>query len=489
MPITLKPYKDQIDTLSATACDSFEAAQLAGVTDIIENLPNHAVLSVADLPNAICNTGRIVYVENLCTYYYSNGISWTTCFNPPLPPSGTFALGWGPNGCGQVGDGTTTAQSSPVSVVGGFCDWLQIEQGLNTTIGLRTDGTVWTWGSNRFGALGVALPANSAYNQSSPVSVVGGFTDWCYVSINGFACSSHTDTAAAIRTNGTLWTWGFDNGGGKLGTGYTSYGCLASSPVSVVGGFTDWSKVAVGADHMLGLRSNGSIWSWGGNDAGQLGVDQGCAYTQSSPVSVVGGYTDWCAIAAGGNDYSNGVSAGVRSNGTIWTWGSNGYGVLGNNSGVGGNCVCSAYNQSSPVSVVGGFTDWCAISLGSFHALALRTNGTLWSWGRNCFAIYSLGVLGDNSSYNRSSPVSVVGGFTDWCSVGAGNGQSFAIRTNGTLWAWGFGLSGYGIYLPITGGGDSVSSPVSVLGTVTDWCSVSGNKIIFGGGVALRQLS
>jgi alpha-tubulin suppressor-like RCC1 family protein len=125
---------------------------------------------------------------------------------------------------------------------------------------------------------------------------------------------------------------------------------------------------------------------------------------------VVGGFTNWCQVSAGSN-----FSLAVRQNGTAWAWGGGANGRLGDN---------STADKSSPVSVVGGFTDWCQVSGGGRGGQGLRTNGTIWSWGYN-----AQGQLGDNTIVSKSSPVSVVGGFTDWCQVSAGYNNSLAIRS------------------------------------------------------------
>jgi alpha-tubulin suppressor-like RCC1 family protein len=191
---------------------------------------------------------------------------------------------WGYNCLGEIGDNTTISKSSPVSVVGGFTDWCQVSVGSCNTLAIRTDGTLWAWGSNQFGQIG----DNTTVDKSSPVSVVGGFTDWCQVS-NG------RRNSAAIRTNGSLWAWGYNVYYAQLGDNTT---VNKSSPVSVVGGFTDWCRVSVGNYHTLGLRTNGTLWAWGGGGFGQLGNNSWADNNRSSPVSVVGGLT-WCQASAG----------------------------------------------------------------------------------------------------------------------------------------------------------------------------------------------
>ena len=210
------------------------------------------------------------------------------------------AYAWGNNASGQLGDSTTIRKSSPVSVVGEFTDWVQISTGRENTSALRANGTLWTWGNNLYGKLG----DNTTTNRSSPVSVVGGFTDWVQVSSSGG--NFHT---AAIRANGTAWCWGV-NQFGRLGDGTTT---TRSSPVSVVGGFTDWVQISTGYFHTAAVRANGTAWGWGGNGSGQLGNNtSGGAGARSSPALVVGGFTDWVQISA-----ATSFTSALRANDTI----------------------------------------------------------------------------------------------------------------------------------------------------------------------------
>jgi alpha-tubulin suppressor-like RCC1 family protein len=400
----------------------------------IESLENHSVSSVktfGDLPPAESNTGRFFWIELENRYVLSNGVSWD--INNIIKGAPVNLSAWGSNTFGQLGDNTTTSRLSPVSVVGGFTDWIQVSAGGTHSLGLRANGTAWAWGSNNAGRLG----DNTTTSRSSPVSVVGGFTDWIQVSAGG----SHS---LGVRANGTAWAWG-NNISGRLGDNTTA---TKSSPVSVVGGFTDWVQVSAGGDHSLGVRANGTAWTWGSNPFGQLGDNT--TTSRLSPVSVVGGFTDWVQVSAGGDH-----SLGLRTNGTAWAWGSNGNGRLGDN---------TVTARSSPVSVVGGFTDWIQVSAGNGHSLGLRTNGTAWAWGIN-----TSGRLGDNTTTSRLSPVSVVGGFTDWIQVSAGGSHSLGVRANGSAWGWGSNVSGS------LGDNTTTSrrSPVSVVGGFTDWIQVS----------------
>jgi alpha-tubulin suppressor-like RCC1 family protein len=290
-------------------------------------------------------------------------------------------------------DDTTVAKSSPVSVIGGFTDWVQLSAGPYQSLGVRANGTAWAWGCNTFGRLG----DNTATTRSSPVSVVGGFTDWVQV-------SSGNGHSLGVRANGTAWAWGC-NTSGQLGDGVTS---VRSSPVSVIGDFTDWTQVSAAGLHSLGVRENGTAWAWGNNSSGQLGDND--TINVSSPVSVVGGFTDWTQVSAGSSH-----SLGVRANGTAWAWGLGGNGRLGDNSTI---------DTSSPISVVGGFTDWIEVNAGLNHSLGVRANGTAWGWGFG-----GNGKLGDGTTSTRSSPVLVVGGFTDWIQITTTSNHSLGVRS------------------------------------------------------------
>ena len=390
------------------------------------------VATTSALPSAIENKGRIAWVSDIEEYRYSDGIVWLSELSSSIYYINSI-WAWGNNGSGRLGDDSLIDRSSPVSVVGGFTDWCQVASGCATSAAIRTNGTLWTWGGGTSGATG----DGTTITKSSPASIVGGFTDWCQVSAGG-------SFMLAVRTNGTLWSWGRNISGG-LGDGFST---SRSSPVSVVGGFTDWKQASAGLTHSVAVRTNGTVWAWGCNSCGQTG--DLTTVSKSSPVSVVGGFTDWCQVSAGSLH-----TAAIRANGTAWSWGNGTSGELGDSSIV---------TKSSPVSVVGGFTDWCQVSAGNAFSVAVRTNGTLWAWGSGQY-----GRLGNNNTSTRSSPVSVVGGFTDWCQVSSGLASSVAVRTNGTIWAWGCNPAGQ------LGDGTTVSrsSPVSVVGGFTDWCQVS----------------
>jgi alpha-tubulin suppressor-like RCC1 family protein len=436
-----------IEIVSDKIANATTGQEVLFLSKIIEKLKVNKIKTVTnyyDMFDNVYSIGDLYFVESENSVYYSLQEKRILLYD-----GSPVVFSWGKNNVGQLGTGITTYTSSPVSIVGGFVDWIQVSAGAVHSIGLRSNGTAWGWGGNALGQLG----DGTAISKSSPVSVVGGFTDWVKVS----AGSYHN---LGLRANGAIWSWGI-NTNGQLGDGTI---LAVSSPVSVVGGFTDWVDVSASISHSLAIRKNGTAWAWGLNSYGRLG--DGTITSRVSPVSVIGGFKDWIQLSAGGAH-----SVGLRENGTIWSWGSAANGRLGDN---------TAVSKSSPVSVVGGFTDWIQVNAGYAHNLAVRANGTAWAWGS---AIY--GRLGDGTTTSRSSPVSVIGGFTDWVKVSAGQEHSLGLRANGTTWAWGRNLNGR------LGNGISQytnqSSPTSVIGGFSDWVDISASAQ--GHSSALRNIS
>ena len=243
-------------------------------------------------------------------------------------------------------------------------------------LALKTDGTIWSWGYNAQGQLG----NNSNAQRSSPVQV-GSDTDWSDV---------HADekNSYAIKTDGTLWSWGW-NTSGQLGkNNKTQY----SSPVQVPG--TTWSRIEGSAESVLAIKTDGTLWSWGYNAKGQLGLNNRTNY--SSPKQIPG--TTWSDISVGA------VSCmAIKTDGTLWSWGGQIYGQLGHSEG-----GPSGTDYSSPAQI-GSDTTWRDVAIDwVYSSYAIKTDGTLWGWGRN-----ENGDIGSNNTTKYSSPVQI-GSETDW---------------------------------------------------------------------------
>jgi alpha-tubulin suppressor-like RCC1 family protein len=345
---------------------------------------------------------------------------------------------WGVGAFGRLGTNSTSLTSSPVQTVSGGTNWKQVSLGEQHSAAIKTDGTLWLWGSGANGRLG----DNSIINRSSPVQTVSGGTNWKQVSAK--SCSG---TAAAIKTDGTLWVWGYGNSG-TLGTNNI---IDRSSPVQTVSGGTNWKQVGVGGYNMAAIKTDGTLWLWGAG--GRIGDNANVS--RSSPVQTVSGGTNWKQV-----NLSDGHSAAIKTDGTLWLWGFGAAGKLGDG---------TVISRSSPVQTVSGGNNWYQVSAGNQHSAAIKTDGTLWMWGAGSF-----GRLGTNNIIDRSSPVQTVSGGTNWkqVSVSLLNGTA-AIKTDGTLWSWGWNLRG-------EVGDNSIisrSSPVQTVSGGTNWKQVSAGSL------------
>jgi alpha-tubulin suppressor-like RCC1 family protein len=357
---------------------------------------------------------------------------------------------WGYNTVnGQLGINNRTAdRSSPVQTIAGGTNWKQISAFSQTVAAIKTDGTLWMWGLGQSGQLGNGI----ASIRSSPVQTVSSGTNWEQVS-TGVA---HT---AAIKTDGTLWTWG-QNTFGQLGTNNT---IIRSSPIQTVSSGTNWKQISVGTAHTAAIKTDGTLWTWGYNISGQLGDNT--IVEKSSPIQTISGGTNWKQVAGGTNN-----TAAIKTDGTLWLWGLNDTGNLGDN---------TVIPKSSPVQTVAGGTNWKQLNLGTTLGgvagctNAIKTDGTLWSWGRNQY-----GQLGDNTVVNKSSPIQTVAGGTNWKQVSTGQLTTAAIKTDGTLWTW--GVNDYGVLGLGTTVVAAVSSPVQTIAGGTNWKQVAAGTAIIG---------
>lgn len=251
----------------------------------------------------------------------------------------------------------------------------------------------------------------------------------------------------AIKQDGSLWAWG-DNSSGQLGLGNNN---TYYSPAQV-GNQSGWSQVSAGVNHSLALKTNGTLWAWGNNSAGALGFDLGTS-TLNTPTQV-GTDNNWVQIATGLS-----FSLGIKSDGSLWAWGSNNYGQCG---------VSSSASSIVTPTRIGTANNWSKITAGYYHAIAIKSDGTMWAWGRN-----HVGQLGSgNTSTTAVTAPIQVGSSTDWRSVSAGEGHNVALKTNNTVWCWGW--NGYGQIG--TGNNIDVTAPYQV-STSTSWAfAVAGDR-------------
>ena len=326
----------------------------------------------------------------------NQGSIWA--YDAPGGDQGKF-YSWGEGGVGANATNNQTRYSSPTQV-GTDATWLDFGvrgRKYQNGSGIKGDGTLWSWGNNSFGELG----QNNKTQRSSPVQVGTG-TDW---SALGFAVQK----VGAIKTNGSLWTWGRNNQG-QLGTNNKTY---YSSPIQLPG--TTWKQVSMGAEFTVATKTDGTLWNWGSNSSAQLGHNNKTQYSSPKQLPGTSWAYAWCAEEA---------MYAVRTDGTLWGWGRNDYGELGQN---------DRTEYSSPRQIPGTWaTGRQQIAPMYYAASGIKSDGTLWSWGYN-----SSGNLGHNGSPSAhiSSPTQVPG--TTWSQIDGGYLFSGALKTDGTLWGWG----------------------------------------------------
>ena len=298
--------------------------------------------------------------------------------------------GWGSNSgtmAGMIGDNTVTNRSSPVQVVGSH-SFISIAGAENWAMGLKVTGECWTWGQNTNAdyATSGQLGNNSITATSSPVAVVGSHS---FITIRGG--ETH---AAALKIDGSVWCWG-GNDSGQLGDNSITN---RSSPVAVVGSHS-FISISAGFSQTMAMKSDGSVWCWGDNVSGQLGNNS--ITNTSSPVAVVGSHS-FIDISCGGPVEGANTIGALKADGSVWCWGSNERGQVGNNT--------KGNSYSSPVQVVGSHS-FTLLTAGSGFMMAFKPDGSCWGWGSD-----NDGRLGNNNAgVSYSSPVTVVGSHSFLC--------------------------------------------------------------------------
>ena len=335
---------------------------------------------------------------------------------------------WG-NGVTGLGNNSTTNTSTPVTTFAGGTNWKQVSGGFYYTSAIKTDGTIWIWGS---------IPTTFAAGN-----------DWKQVSTSIL-------NVTAIKTDGTLWTFG--NGAyGQLGNNDTTD---VSTPVTTFAGGTNWKQVSSAGNLTAAIKTDGTLWTWGNGSFGSLGTND--TISTNTPVTTFAGGNNWKQVSAGAQ------VAAIKTDGTLWTWGAGGYGILGN---------AAITDRLTPVTTFAGGTNWKQVSAtGARHTTAIKTDGTLWTWGHAAF-----GSLGINLGFpfydaTTSTPVTTFAGGTNWKQVSASAAyHTAAIKTDGTLWVWGYGP--YGSFgtgaVPVPYGFEIILTPVTTFAGGTNWKQVS----------------
>ena len=323
---------------------------------------------------------------------------------------------WGLNSLGQLGNGTYDSSNIPVQI-GTATDWTDIAVGDRFTVALRATGflggnkTLWTWGSNGAQQLGGgALPYRNYPLQ------IGTVQKWVDIAAGREFVLAIQDSGTVIsQGNRTLWAWG-SNQYYQLGIDGAA-NTSVSTPVQI-GTNINWSKVAAGHEFSIVRKTDGTLWGWGRNNYGQIGLNiiSPAVFARTQ----IGTNAGWSTnISAGGN-----FALATLTNGTLFSWGHNNYGQLG---------IGTTTNQMQPTLIGSNFKN---IAAGAAHSIAVNVSNNIITFGSSVY-----GELGFGN--NNTVSVPTVLNFSDsWSTVSAGSGHTLAIKTDGTLWAFGKNLHG-----------------------------------------------
>lgn len=384
-------------------------------------------------------TGRLKFVGGSTPWYYCDGSVWLPFESAGIVPayttftaskifigaqssialtSGGNLYGWGYNAFGQVGDGTTTHRIIPTAAGAAFAGpWASVSLAYYHNCGIKTAGSAWCWGRNDTGQLGNGTTTTSS---TSPVQVAG---TWTQIAAGGSAGTVFFGTAfpvshwsCGVKSDTTGWCWGA-NDHGQLGDGTTTQ---RTSPVQVSGAWTMIVPANSGGYHTCGIKTDGTAWCWGYNGFGQLG--NGTTTDSGNPVQV-SGTGSWASVSPG---YIN--NCGIKTDGTVWCWGYNGSGQLGDG---------TATQRTSPVQISGGGTTWSKLSMGYATPCALKTDGTAWCWGNNGSG--QAGNTNPNDQVKVPTQVASSAAYTgsSWADISTGTSSSCGIRDDSTVYCWG----------------------------------------------------
>ena len=357
-----------------------------------------------------------------------------------------WTFGWnyhGQNG-NSVNNSSDTANPTPYNVLPGTT-WKSVASGGNPVAGfladttwgawtsaIKADGSLWGWGWNQHGMLGLGTMDNNVNNTPQRV---GSTNNWASV----YAGRYHS---VALTTDGSLYTWGA-GGEGQLGLGSIGQGNNFSSPQLVGAAGDSWLASSAGYYHTAAIKSDGSLWVWGGNGQGQVGDGAtGSGNNRPSPILISSAASVWSSVSAGGYH-----TMAIDSDGNLWAWG-----AVGQDNGQLGVAA-----TATPVQItVPGVTTWKSVSAGAYHTMAIAADGSLWAWGAVGQDTGQLGI-------SATSTPTRIGSFNDWVTVDAGMNQTLATRADSSFYSWGqntFGQLG-------TGSSANQTAPYLVVPTIT----------------------
>jgi len=299
---------------------------------------------------------------------------------------------WGSNWKGQLGDGTTTDRHSPVKIMDSVD---LVSSGSRTVMAIKADGSLWAWGSNTMGQIG----DGTTTDRHTPVKIMDSVASVICKSWNTFA----------IKTDGSLWTWGE----APMGQDVDPVRPELHSPVKIMDSVASVSTY--NGEHALAIKTDGSLWAWGANYQGQLG--DGTTTDRHTPVKIMDSVAsvttyDWHTMA-------------IKTDDSLWAWGYNWDNRLGDG---------TKTDHHTPVKIMDSVA---SVSTNLWSTVAVKTDGSLWAWGLN-----SSGELGDGTTTARNTPVKIMDSVASITSIATFGVHTIAIKTDGSLWAWGMNYHG-----------------------------------------------
>lgn len=343
-----------------------------------------------------------------------------------------------------LGINRTSAQfvCTPVTTLHGGGNWKVVYGGF-TSYSITRDGSLWGWGRSEYNLLGQSLAANTGASTPVPISFASAAwatTRWKEIATSGTLVGSYIagfpNWAYGIRDDDTLWTWGGNyfnlNGAGPTNT--TVPGGYLTTPQQITGGGTWKTVTATGRGSTAAIKTDGTLWVWGYNYNAQLGIN--VSGDRTTPVTTFAGGNNWKQVAGGNGNIT--AFAAIKTDGTLWTWGRGGGSAQGG-SGLGNGL--NSGDRSTPITTFAGGTNWKSVHMGNNCCAAIKTDGTLWVWGTNGQA--QLGT--NDATPKCTPVTTFAGGTNwmrcvviDGGSNGDGtNSGMAAIKTDGTLWVWG----------------------------------------------------
>lgn len=311
---------------------------------------------------------------------------------------------WGSDSNGALGIGTTTTTTLPIKISTAN-NWSEIFCNYTRAFAIKTDGTLWGWGNNAFGQLG-----NGTTTNTNVPTQIGVANNWKSISVGGL----HT---IGLKTDGTIWAWG-DNSVGQLGISIATSNTFIPTQVDTC---THWKQIAAGVEHSIGLKTDGTLWAWGRNTVGQLG-DGGVIGTYTDTPVQIGTATNWQSVF---QCQENSIA--IKNDGTLWVWGGNVLGELG----------LGAITMTNVPTQVGTSNNWKSFITENAFSLGQKTDGSIWACGNN-----GSGQYGNATSTNTDTPIQTVNP-NNWASINIGGGSnSISLKTDGSLWIWGSNLFG-----------------------------------------------